>query len=126
VTPPDDGGGDDDGDGDGDGEGDDRGDDAGDDGEGDAGDRVGIVRTSTGGDGGGVECSDGIDNDGDGAVDFPDDPQCDSAQDDSESGARAASLPFSGANVLGMALAGLLALAGGLLLRRRGELPGAP
>lgn len=124
VTPPDDGGDDD-----GDGEGDDRGDDAGDDGDGEGGGggSAGIVRTSTGGDGGGVECSDGIDNDGDGLVDFPDDPQCDSAQDDSESGGtREASLPFSGANVLGMALAGLLALAGGLLLRRRGELPGAP
>ena len=113
VTPPDDNGGDDDG----------AGDDRGDDGGGSAG----IVRTSTGGDGADPECSDGIDNDGDGLVDFPDDPQCDSAEDDSESGgAREASLPFSGTNVLGMALAGLLALAGGLLLRRRGELPGTP
>jgi len=128
-TPPDDGGddgGDDDGGDDGD---DDAGDDDGDAGDDDGGDGgdAGIVRTSTGGDGAGAECSDGIDNDGDGRVDFPDDPQCDSAQDDSESDdARAASLPFSGANVLGLALAGLLALAGGLLLRRRGELPGTP
>ncbi|MDQ3410272.1 MAG: hypothetical protein M3469_09855, partial [Actinomycetota bacterium] len=123
VTPPDDNG-DDDGDDDGDaGDDDGAGDDRGDDGGGSAG----IVRTSTGGDGADPECSDGIDNDGDGRVDFPDDPQCDSAQDDSESDdARAASLPFSGANVLGLALAGLLALAGGLLLRRRGELPGTP
>jgi len=29
------------------------------------------------------------------------------------------SLPFTGANVVGLALAGLLMLAGGLLLRRR-------
>jgi len=72
------------------------------------------------------ECSDGIDNDGDGRVDFPNDPQCSSRSDDSEAGARAAGLPFSGADVLGIVLAGALALAGGLLLRRRGELPGAP
>ena len=97
--------------------------DDGDDGD-DGGDGGDLIPTSTGGD---PECSDGIDNDGDGRVDFPNDPQCDSAQDDSESdGARAAGLPFSGANVLGMALAGVLALAGGLLLRRRGELPGTP
>src|SRR5690606_36034198 len=30
------------------------------------------------------ECSDGADNDGDGLVDFPDDPGCESADDDSE------------------------------------------
>ncbi len=130
VTPPDDGGDDgDDGGDDGDDAGDDEGDDRGDDGGGGGdGGGAGIIRTSTGGGGGAdAECSDGIDNDGDGQVDFPDDPQCDSAQDDSESGgAREASLPFSGANVLGLALAGLLALAGGLLLRRRGELPGTP
>jgi len=30
------------------------------------------------------ECSDGIDNDGDGLADFPDDPGCTSAEDDSE------------------------------------------
>jgi hypothetical protein len=75
---------------------DDDGGDRGDDDEGEGG-RAGIIRTST----------------GDGA-----DPESDDA--------REASLPFSGTNVLGMALAGLLALAGGLLLRRRGELPGAP
>ena len=112
---------------------DDGDDDNGDDGDdnGDGGD--GNLPISTGGGGGAgggganLECSDGIDNDGDGRVDFPDDPQCESAQDDSEAdGARQAGLPFSGANVLGMALAGLLALAGGLLLRRRGELPGTP
>jgi Bacterial Ig-like domain (group 1) len=31
-----------------------------------------------------TECSDGIDNDGDGQVDFPADPGCDDAQDDTE------------------------------------------
>lgn len=31
------------------------------------------------------ECSDGIDNDGDGKIDYPADPECDNAQDDSES-----------------------------------------
>src|SRR5262245_48781761 len=30
------------------------------------------------------QCSDGIDNDGDGLVDFPDDPGCTSIEDDSE------------------------------------------
>ena len=108
---------------------DDDGDDGDEDNRGDddeGGDGPRFIPTGGGG-GANPECSDGIDNDGDGLVDFPDDPQCDSAQDDSESGgAREASLPFSGKNVLGMALAGLLALAGGLLLRRRGELPGTP
>ncbi len=31
------------------------------------------------------ECDDGVDNDGDGDIDFPDDPECDSADDDDES-----------------------------------------
>jgi hypothetical protein len=31
------------------------------------------------------ECSDGVDNDGDGEIDFPDDPGCDSPDDDDES-----------------------------------------
>lgn len=31
-----------------------------------------------------TECSDGIDNEGDGHIDYPDDPQCESATDDSE------------------------------------------
>ncbi|HEV2769556.1 MAG TPA: hypothetical protein VGV40_05160, partial [Solirubrobacteraceae bacterium] len=87
--------------------------------------------SESGGPGGGgadAQCADGIDNDGDGRVDFGSDPQCSSRSDDSESdgGARAAGLPFSGTDVLGIVLAGALALAGGLLLRRRGELPGAP
>ncbi len=33
---------------------------------------------------GGPQCSDGIDNDGDGLIDFPDDPGCISTEDDSE------------------------------------------
>ena len=37
-----------------------------------------------------TECEDEIDNDGDGAIDFPDDPGCDSASDPSE---RSAALP---------------------------------
>jgi hypothetical protein len=32
-----------------------------------------------------AECADGVDNDGDGAIDFPADPGCSSAEDDSES-----------------------------------------
>ena len=33
----------------------------------------------------GIECDDGSDNDGDGFIDYPDDPSCSSASDDSES-----------------------------------------
>jgi len=32
------------------------------------------------------QCSDGIDNDGDGLIDYPQDPGCQSPQDDDESG----------------------------------------
>jgi LPXTG-motif cell wall-anchored protein len=95
------------------------------------------------GEDGGPECSDNKDNDGDGKVD-EDDPGCHSdgnpnnpasynPDDDDESDGAGApdagagdagnvpddSLPFTGANVVGLALAGLLMLAGGLLLRRR-------
>ncbi len=131
ATPPGDGGnGGDGGDGGDDGDGGDRGDRDRDGGGGDGGGGGGGVGGTS--DDADPECSDGIDNDGDGRVDFPDDPQCSSRSDDSESagpgggGAQAAGLPFSGADLLGVVLAGLLALAGGLLLRRRGELPGAP
>jgi LPXTG-motif cell wall-anchored protein len=91
------------------------------------------------------ECSDNEDNDGDGKVD-EDDPGCHSdgnpnnassynEDDDNEGNDGAAgaptagagdagtvpddTLPFTGANLVGLALAGLLMLAGGLLLRRR-------
>lgn len=74
------------------------------------------------------ECSDGIDNDGDGEIDFPNDPQCDSPDDDSESGDAGATtrgpderLPVTGADLLLLALLGALALAGGLTLRRSAE-----
>ena len=30
------------------------------------------------------ECNDGMDNDGDGLIDFPEDPGCSSAEDDTE------------------------------------------
>jgi LPXTG-motif cell wall-anchored protein len=67
-------------------------------------------------------CSDKVDNDGDGAVDMAD-PGCESPSDNSEAGgartAGAGSLPFTGTDVTGLALAGLLLLAGGLLMRRR-------
>ena len=36
--------------------------------------------------GGGTQCSDGVDNDGDGKIDFPNDPGCASSADDSEAG----------------------------------------
>jgi LPXTG-motif cell wall-anchored protein len=84
--------------------------------------------------GGGPQCADGVDNDGDGVIDA-DDPGCHSDgnpnntasyndDDNSEGGAgagnlKAGALPFTGTDVIGVALAGLLMLAGGLLLRRR-------
>ncbi|MDQ3849284.1 MAG: LPXTG cell wall anchor domain-containing protein [Actinomycetota bacterium] len=81
-----------------------------------------------GGAGGGraAQCSDGVDNDGDRLVDFGNDPGCSSRSDDSEAGgarnAGAGRLPFTGTDVLGLGVAGLLLLAGGLLLRRREDL----
>ncbi len=79
-----------------------------------------------GGRGGGRECSDGIDNDGDGRIDFPDDPQCESASDDSEAdGAGGGRLAFTGTNLLLTFLVGSLVLLAGLRLRslagRRGS-----
>ncbi len=89
------------------------------------------------------ECSDDRDNDGDGKTDR-DDPGCHenndinqpyNPDDDSEAsdgdgagtaptggqGADDDALPFTGTDVIGLSLAGLLMLAGGLLLRRREE-----
>ena len=84
---------------------------------------------------GAAACSDGLDNDGDGVIDSRDpgchtdgnanNPDSYDPNDDSESDAqslRSGSLPFTGTDVIGLALAGLLLLAGGLILRRR-ELP---
>ncbi|HEV2769910.1 MAG TPA: hypothetical protein VGV40_06980 [Solirubrobacteraceae bacterium] len=104
--------------------------DAGDDqGPGDAGD-AGPSGADSGPGGRGArgdaaECADGIDNDGDGRIDFPNDPDCESRQDDSEAGARVAGLPFSGADSVGPAVGGLMLLVGGLLLRRRARAGGA-
>jgi LPXTG-motif cell wall-anchored protein len=96
----------------------------------------------------GVECADKKDNDGDGLVDAKDpgchtdgdasNPNSYDATDDSEAGGgggggngagaaptggqssdNGGTLPFTGTDVVGLALAGLLMLAGGLLLRRR-------
>jgi hypothetical protein len=82
---------------------------------------------------GGPQCSDKVDNDKDGVIDAAD-PGCHSdndannpasfdANDNSEGeGAgnlKAGALPFTGSDVIGVALAGLLMLAGGLMLRRR-------
>ena len=97
--------------------------------------------------GGRPECSDNRDNDGDGLIDERDpgchtdgnannpdsyDPDDDDERDDrgiagagggagpgAGAGAGDARLPFTGANVVGLILAGLLVLAGGLVLRRR-------
>ena len=94
-------------------------------------------------DGGDTQCADGRDNDGDGLID-EDDPGCHigndinnpyNPDDDSEGsdggGAGgggggdgsgdldAGTLPFTGTDLVGISLAGLLVLAGGLLLRRR-------
>ena len=95
----------------------------------------------SGDDGGDAQCADGRDNDGDGVID-EDDPGChegnninnpynpddDSEGSDNGGGGNAGSgdlggdeLPFTGTDVIGIALAGLLVLAGGLLLRRREE-----
>ncbi len=92
--------------------------------------------------GSGVQCADKKDNDGDGLIDAKD-PGCHSdgnannpdsydPSDDSEAGGgngngagtggqttNASTLPFTGTDVVGLGLAGLLMLAGGLLLRRR-------
>ncbi|HEV2059802.1 MAG TPA: hypothetical protein VGR11_10625 [Solirubrobacteraceae bacterium] len=88
-----------------------------------------------------AQCEDGRDNDGDGVIDA-DDPGCHTdgnannpdsydPDDDSEANAAgggggggpaevdAAALPFTGTDLVGISLAGLLVLAGGLLLRRR-------
>jgi hypothetical protein len=54
------------------------------------------------------------DNDGDGFVDFPDDPECEFSGDDSEAG----ELPFTGANIVGFVAIGALLVAGGALLGR--------
>lgn len=93
-------------------------------------------------DGDDAQCADGRDNDGDGVID-EDDPGCHTdgnpnnpdsydASDDSEAGGGgggggggtadlddAGALPFTGTDVIGISMAGLLVLAGGLLLRRR-------
>jgi LPXTG-motif cell wall-anchored protein len=95
--------------------------------------------TTPGGEGGKPECSDKKDNDGDGLIDS-NDPGCHAGNnldnpynpdDDNESnggggnngggpkGPGAGELPFTGSDVVGLGLAGLLVLAGGLLLRRR-------
>ena len=91
---------------------------------------------------GDTECTDGRDNDGDGVIDEDDpgchtdgnannpdsyDPDDDSEADGAGGGAGAGgsgdldsgALPFTGTDIIGIALAGLLVLAGGLLLRRR-------
>lgn len=101
-----------------------------------SGSNAGSGNSGAGNGGGGnrPQCSDGVDNDGDGVIDS-DDPGCHSdgnannpdsfnPDDDSEGdGARnldnAGSLPFTGTDVVGIALAGLLLVAGGLMLRRR-------
>ncbi len=96
--------------------------------------------STPGGGGGKPECSDKKDNDGDGLVDSkdpgchsdgnPNNPSSYNPKDDDESngggnggggpkGPGAGELPFTGSDVVGLGLAGLLVLAGGLLLRRR-------
>jgi LPXTG-motif cell wall-anchored protein len=86
------------------------------------------------------ECSDGIDNDGDGLIDFPDDPGCESPDDDSEldertlrdeaspatgggsdGGQALATLPATGGDASTAAIAAALAAGalGLLALRRR-------
>ncbi|MDQ4049237.1 MAG: hypothetical protein M3131_07640 [Actinomycetota bacterium] len=89
-----------------------------DDGGGNAGDRGAGGDRGDGGAGDGgrdAQCEDGIDNDGDGKIDFPNDPQCESRDDDSEADG---ALAFTGVDVLAISLAGALMLAAGLGLRR--------
>ena len=62
-------------------------------------------------------CSDGLDDDGDGFTDFPADPECVSANDDSESIPGVPSLGTPGMALL----VGLMLLAFGACLRLRGE-----
>ncbi len=71
------------------------------------------------------ECSDGDDNDGDGKIDFPDDPGCESREDDDERDQvtpRAApdepTLAITGGGFLPV-VGGLLLLTGAVVLRRR-------
>ena len=88
-----------------------------------------------GGGGGGAQCADGRDNDGDGVIDSAD-PGChtdgnannpdsydptDNSEGEGAGTFNESGLPLTGSNVVGLALAGLLLLAGGLLLRRREE-----
>ncbi|MGH2839299.1 MAG: hypothetical protein ACRDKY_00560 [Solirubrobacteraceae bacterium] len=83
--------------------------------------------------GGRPQCSDGVDNDGDGVIDSrdpgchsdgnPNNPASYNPNDDSEFDgpveADTGALPFTGTDITGLALGGLLLLAGGLLMRRR-------
>jgi LPXTG-motif cell wall-anchored protein len=99
--------------------------------------------SGTGGSGGNdkAQCNDNKDNDGDGKIDAADpgchvgnninnayNPNDDSEGSDGGNGGNAGTggqstnaseLPFTGSDVVGLTLAGLLLLAGGLLLRRR-------
>jgi LPXTG-motif cell wall-anchored protein len=82
---------------------------------------------------GGPQCSDGVDNDGDGVIDT-NDPGChsdgnannadsfnpnDNSEGEGAGNLSSGKLPFTGTDVIGLGLAGLLMLGGGLLLRRR-------
>jgi len=105
-------------------------------GPGDSGDSEGSAGSGDGG-GGAPECSDKVDNDGDGVIDSAD-PGCHSdgnannpasynPNDDSEANGAAQSgankLPFTGADVLGVGLGGTLLLAAGLAIRGRARRP---
>ncbi len=97
----------------------DAGDDATDDGAG----NEGAGDEGAGDDGAGdgaTECSDGVDNDGDGKIDFGSDPGCSSPSDDSEAdnvSLGGDELPFTGTDVVVLGLAGSILLAAGLTLR---------
>jgi hypothetical protein len=83
-----------------------------------------------------VQCADGVDNDGDGLIDAKD-PGChtdgnannpasynpnDNSEGPNGGASRASTLPFTGSDVLELAIAALLLMGGGLILRRRGEM----
>ena len=85
-----------------------------DDGPGDPGDGPGGPGDGPGDRGDSPQCSDGIDNDGDGRTDL-DDPHCDSPSDDSEA---EGALAFTGGSALLVAILGLATLFLGLMTLR--------
>ena len=66
-----------------------------------------------------AQCSDGLDNDGDLLIDYPEDSNCSGAQDASEAGPTLALVPSL--SMPGLALLGILLMSGGMYMRARGS-----